>query len=131
MSKFVLRNLKNEKRRLEKLLKKIDREIHVLENPVILTKGIIELTTGILALEGIYGLKDKKTIEFNMECVRYGRDVVCTLKYTDEILGFKVNEKFCGVATCASDDKFDASVGINLSLNRAVQDFYQWMEETY
>lgn len=130
MNKFTLRNLKNEKRRLEKQLKKITREIHKIENAVELTRGKIELGTEVLA-NGVYKINANKTVDFNMVCTRYGRDIVCELILKDSILGVDIKEKFLGVATCATDDEFDASVGINLALNRAIQDFYSWVEESY
>lgn len=128
--KFALRNLKNEKRRLEKLLKKVNREIHDIENAEELTRGKVAVDTRVLTT-GTYKVNGKKTVDFNMVSTRYGRDIVCELTLKDSILGVDIKEKFIGIATCATDDEFDASVGINLALNRALQEFYLWVEESY
>lgn len=130
MNKFTLRNLKNEKRRLEKLLKKIDREIDIIEKAEELTRGKVAVDTKVVSL-GKYKVDAKKTVDFDMVCTRYGRDIVCELTLRENILGIDIKEKFAGIATCATDDEFDASVGINLALNRAVQEFYLWVEESY
>lgn len=130
MNKFTLRNLKNEKRRLEKLLKKIDREIDIIEKAEELTRGKIAVDTKVVSF-GKYKVDAKKTVDFDMVCTRYGRDIVCELTLRENILGIDIKEKFIGIATCATDDEFDASVGINLALNRALQEFYLWVEESY
>lgn len=130
MSKFILRNLKNEKRRLEKLLKKIDREIDIIEKAEELTRGKVAVDTKVVSL-GKYKVDAKKTVDFDMVCTRYGRDIVCELTLRENILGIDIKEKFAGIATCATDDEFDASVGINLALHRALQEFYLWVEESY
>lgn len=128
--KFALRNLKNEKRRLEKLLKKVNREIHDIENAEELTRGKVSIDTRVLTT-GTYKINAKKIVDFSMVSTRYGRDIVCELTLKDSILGVDIKEKFIGMATCATDDEFDASVGINLALNRALQEFYLWVEESY
>lgn len=128
--KFALRNLKNEKRRLEKLLKKVNREIHDIENAEELTRGKVAVDTRVLTT-GTYKVNAKKTVDFSMVCTRYGRDIVCELTLRDSIVGIDIKEKFIGIATCATDDEFDASVGTNLALNRALQEFYLWVEESY
>ena len=130
MNKFTLWNLKNEKRRLEKELKKITREIHKIENAEELTRGKVAVDTRVLTT-GTYKVNAKKTVDFSMVCTRYGRDIVCELTLRDSIVGIDIKEKFIGIATCATDDEFDASVGINLALNRALQEFYLWVEESY
>ena len=43
MSKFLLRNLKNERRRIEKELKRIDKKIDRIENTEVIMEGSLEL----------------------------------------------------------------------------------------
>lgn len=120
MNKFELRNLKNERRRLEKQLEKIDRKIDKAENAEVILKTTMEITHCAKVKETILHLSKKKFSNsrvFDVEFTRYKNEVTCTYKT-------KGGKQYVGVAKCAYDDEFDISVGLSLSETKAIIEIY-------
>ena len=129
MSKFVLRNLKNEKRRLEKEIQKIDKKIDKINNTVVIAEGIIELGTSV-EFSKVFGKQSDQTAEYKVtlkvKYERYKSEIKCTMILNHDLLGYGV---FVGETRCASDDEFDIATGMCIAENRAIQKVYGYMTE--
>ena len=82
MSKFVLRNLNNERRRVEKQLKKIDRQIERIENTRVIAEGTLDLNTLVRFDKSMLDIKGDKvdtTLRFKIKFEEYKKEVTCTL----------------------------------------------------
>lgn len=127
MNKFLLRNLRNERRRIEKELDKIDKKIDRVENTEVVMEGTLDLNS-LVKIEKSEVLFVNKNIDFNMKFgIRFemfDREVVCILTSKDVKFG---NEQFTGKAICAKDEKFDLSTGMALAQNRAVKEIYEYI----
>lgn len=128
MSKFLLRNLRNERRRIEKELKKIDKEIARVEDTEVVMEGSIELKSLVRVEESDVMFKDRN-IDFGMrfkirfEC--FENEVTCTLTTDDD--KFDGVKEFTGKARCAKGEKFDLSTGMTLAQNRAIKEVYEYI----
>lgn len=127
MSKFVLRNLRNERRRIEKELHKIDNKIDRIENTEVVMEGTLDLNS-LVRVEKSEVLFVNKNIDFNMKFKirfeKYDNEVVCILTSNDSKFGKK---QFTGKAVCAVDEDFDLSTGMTLAQNRAVKEIYEYI----
>lgn len=127
MNKFLLRNLRNERRRIEKQIEKIDKEIDRVKNTKVLLKGTLDLNSLVKVEESDTILVDndiKFDMNFNLKIERYGNEVVCTLNSKD--FRFK-GEQFIGKAVCAIDEKFDLATGMTIAQNRAIREVYNYI----
>ena len=128
MSKFVLRNLKNERRRVEKQLKKIDRQIERIENTRVIAEGTLDLNTLVRFDKSILDIKGDKvdtTLRFKIKFEGYKKEVTCTLTM------LKTGKQFIGKARCAKEDSFDLATGMCLAEDRAIKAVYEYIIEQY
>lgn len=128
MSKFLLRNLKNERRRIEKELKRIDKRIGRIENTEVIMEGSLELKSLINIDKTNLVFKNKSIdfgMKFNVKFEHFENEITCTLTTNDE--KFYGVEKFVGKAICAVDEEFDLSTGMTLAQNRAIKEVYEYM----
>lgn len=128
MNKFLLRNLRNERRRIEKQLEKVDREIDRVENTDVVMEGSLELKS-LVKIEKSDVLFTNNNIDFgmkfNVRFEKFKNEVVCILTANDE--KFEKGMKFKGKAICAIDEEFDLSTGMTLAQNRAVKEVYKYI----
>lgn len=128
MNKFLLRNLKNERRRIEKQLKKINKEIARVEDTDVVMEGSIELKS-LVRVEKSDVMLSNNNIDFGMhfkikfEC--FENEVTCILTSDDE--KFDGVNVFTGKAICAKGEKFDLSTGMTLAQNRAIKEVYEYI----
>ena len=128
MSKFLLRNLKNERRRIEKELKRIDKKIDRIENTEVIMEGSLELKSLINIDKTTLVFKNKSIdfgMKFNVKFEHFENEVTCTLTTNDE--KFDGVKKFVGKAICAIDEEFDLSTGMTLAQNRAIKEVYGYI----
>lgn len=127
MSKFVLRNLNNERRRVEKQLKKIDRQIERIENTRVIAEGTLDFTLVRFdkSMLDIKGDKVDTTLRFKTKFEGYKKEVTCTLTM------LKTGKQFVGKARCAKEDSFDLATGMCLAEDRAIKAVYEYIIEQY
>lgn len=127
MSKFVLRNLNNERRRVEKQLKKIDRQIERIENTRVIAEGTLDFTLVRFdkSMLDIKGDKVDTTLRFKIKFEEYKKEVTCTLTM------LKTCKQFVGKARCTKEDSFDLATGMWLAENRAIKAVYEYIIEQY
>lgn len=127
MSKFTLRNLENEKRRLEKEILKIEKRIHRIKNTKVIAEGTINVGTKI-RFKTVNSLpSDDKVatdVALDIKYEVYKNEITCTLVLDDVLLG---RETFIGKTRCAEDDEFDMATGMCIAECRAVQKVYEYM----
>lgn len=128
MSKFLLRNLKNERRRIEKELNKVDKEIARVEGTEVIMEGSLDLKSLVKVDKTDLMLVNKDIdfgIHFKIRFEHFENEVVCVLT-TD---GDKFDEvkKFTGKAICTKGEKFDLATGMSLAQNRAVKEVYEYI----
>ena len=109
MSKFLLRNLRNERRRIEKELEKIDKKINRVENTEVVMEGTLDLNSLVKIDKSNY-LYVNNNVDFNMKFgikfEKFDNEVVCILTSKDNKFG---NKQFFGKAVCLKGEKFDLS----------------------
>ena len=129
MDKFELRSLKNEKRRLEKEILKIDKIIGKTNNTTTVGEGILEIVNS-LKLEKVFGRKENHSLENKIELKvkyeKYEREVTCIATLNDRLLG---NRVFVGKAKCSLDDDFDLATGMCIAENRVIQEVYKYINK--
>lgn len=123
MSKFKLRNLENERRRLQKQIAKIDKQIDKVKNTKVISEGYLEL---IVKEKLNIGNRTTDEVRANVKYERFGNEITCTLSLTDKFLD---HETFVGKAICAEDDAFKEGVGICIAECRAIQKVYEYMAQ--
>lgn len=128
MNKFLLRNLRNERRRIEKQLEKVDREIDRVKNTDVVMEGSMELKSLVKVEKSDVVFANNNIdfgIKFKIRFERFGNEVVCILTTNDE--KFDKAMEFKGKAICAIDEEFDLSTGMTLAQNRAVKEVYEFI----
>lgn len=128
MNKFLLRNLRNERRRIEKELNKIDREIDKAENTEVVMEGSLELNSLVKIDKTDLMFANRKVdfgMKFKIRFERFENEVTCILTTDDE--KFDEVMSFTGVAKCAKDEKFDLATGMTIAQNRAVKEVYEFI----
>lgn len=128
MSKFLLRNLKNERRRIEKELNKVDKEIARVEGTEVIMEGSLDLKSLVKVDKTDLMLVDNNIdfgMHFKIRFERFENEVVCILTTDDD--KFDEVKRFTGKAICAKDEKFDLATGMTLAQNRAVKEVYEFI----
>lgn len=128
MNKFLLRNLKNERRRIEKELNKIDKDIHRAENTNVVMEGSMELKT-LVDIDKTEVMFINKNIDFGiklkMKVERFENEITCTLTTDDK--KFDKPMSFTGVAKCKKGETFNLAIGITIAQNRAIREIYNFI----
>lgn len=128
MSKFVLRNLNNERRRFEKQLKKIDKQIERVEKTRVIAEGTFDLNTLVRFNKSMFDTKGNEvdnTLKFKIKFEGYKKEVTCTLTM------LKNGKQFVGKARCAKEDSFNLATGMCLAEDRAIKAVYEYIIEQY
>lgn len=110
-NKFVIRNLENEKRRIEKLINKLKREDAREEK---LFTIVEERESRVSKGE----VSDAFTQKFKYEYTRKGNEIKCKLVCIGSTI------EGVGIAKCHNDDDFNQHIGCSLAERRAVADYY-------
>lgn len=117
-NKFKIRNLENEKRKIDKLIAKLKREDEV--RTVYELIGVITEERQSIIRTGDNENTMTQTFKYFFE--RKGNVIECTL--TDGISTIVGK----GISRCHSEDLFSESVGCTLAERRAVVDYYSKLE---
>lgn len=110
-NKFKIRNLENEKRRIDKLIKKLKEE----ETKEYKLFTIFEERECNVRKDY---LEDTYTQMFTYEYTRKGNEIKCKLTCNGTSI------EGVGIAKCHSDDNFNQHIGCSIAERRAVADFY-------
>lgn len=117
-NKFKIRNLENEKRRIDKLIAKLKREDEAKCD----YKFIGTITEERQSVIRTSDMEQTVTQTFKYSFERRGNEIECTLTDgTSNIVGK-------GVSKCHSEDLFSEGVGCSLAERRAVVDYYKKIE---
>lgn len=119
-NKFKIRNLENEKRRIDKLIDKLRREDE--------ERAVEEKFLGVITEERESVIKTDrvtKTINqvFTYSFRRKGNTIECVLSDGTSTI------KGVGVAKCHSEDLFSERVGCTIAECRAIADYYKQIEK--
>lgn len=110
-NKFKIRNLENEKRRIDKLIKKLKEE----ETKEYKLFTIYEERECNVRRDN---LEDNYTQMFIYEYTRKGKEIKCRVICKGSSI------EGVGVARCHNDDDFNLHIGCSLAERRAIADFY-------
>ncbi|HSQ88007.1 hypothetical protein [Romboutsia sp.] len=112
-TKFIIRNLENEKRR-------IDKEIARLKKTTVIAEGTYSTTENMLldVKADICLVSSPCDLDFNVRFEKYDTTIRCTMTTKDE--RFKDKKEFVGVARCDSSDTFNHGVGMTIAHHRAI-----------
>lgn len=130
LTKGEKRNLLNQIKHHENMIEEIEKILYSDDmRQVLLTgeKTIEELvkveTNNVLSLANRSYFKNKLTV--NIEHVRYGNKIICTIKYDAR------NIEVEGIAICADDDKFDVTLGMSIAEYRATAKLFETLANVF
>lgn len=119
-NKFKIRNLENEKRRIDKLIDKLRRED---EERAVEEKFLGVITEERESVIKADGISNKISQVFTYTFKRKGKTIECVLADgTSKIKGV-------GIAKCHSEDLFSEGVGCTIAERRAIADYYKQIEK--
>lgn len=119
-NKFKIRNLENEKRRIDKQIAKLKEEdLKSKELREFYISCVTEERSSIIKMDNVE--KEVKQI-FYYKFTREDNKVICEL--TDNFSKIKA----IGVAICCEDDSFNVNVGCVIAERRAVVNYYRQVE---
>lgn len=119
-NKFKIRNLENEKRRIDKLIDKLRREDE--------ERAVEEKFLGVITEERESVIKTDRVTNtinqvFTYSFRRKGNTIECVLSDGTSTI------KGVGVAKCHSEDLFNEGVGCTIAERRAIADYYKQIEK--
>lgn len=125
MSKFKLRNLMNERRRIDKEIEKVKREMEKGKDKTIYIGIIDETLKGECSVEHRGGKQVMTGMEYNFRYIftRRNREVACTLYCADTKITVQ------GKSICCDEDVFILEKGMKLAEARAKAEYYARLVE--
>lgn len=119
-NKFKIRNLENEKRRIDKRIAKLrEEDLKRSEFKEVHIGFITEERSSKIITEGFERIVNQN---FYYTFTRKGNKIVCEL--TDSFSKIKA----IGVAVCREDDDFNANVGCVIAERKAIANYYKQLE---
>lgn len=115
-NKFKIRNLENEKRRIEKLIDKLKRE-DVKEQKLFTVLEERESKIHKVVVSNTF------TQKFKYEYTRKGNEIKC------KVICIGSSKEGVGVAKCHNEDDFNQHIGCAIAERRAVADYYNKLAE--
>lgn len=118
-NKFKIRNLENEKRRIDKQIEKLRREDETKPRGVEFIKFIEEERESKIIADNFERVLNTR---YFYEFTREGNKITC--KYSDahsKIVGI-------GVSKCCEEDEFNLVTGCTIAERRAIADYFKQIE---